>query len=189
MNSEAGGQFMPGFVTAVSRGAKHEFSKPNQPEIELVAGLGVRGDAHLGETVQHLVRVREDPTKPNFRQVHLMHAALFEELGAAGFSVSAGDIGENVTTRGIALLDLPKGARLHLGERAVVEVTGLRNPCRQIERFQPGLLAALLPRDEAGNVTRKSGIMGIVLAGGEVRPGDPVRVELPEGPQEPLKPV
>jgi hypothetical protein len=183
------GQFKPGFVTAVSRGAKHEFTKPNQAHIELVAGLGVRGDAHLGETVQHLVRVREDPTKPNFRQVHLIHAELFEELGAAGFSVAPGEIGENVTTRGIALLDLPTRTRLHLGERAVVEVTGLRNPCRQIDRFQPGLMAALLSRDEAGNVTRKSGIMGIVLAGGDVKPGDAVVAELPDGPQLPLKPV
>jgi MOSC domain-containing protein YiiM len=189
MTDAAGEQSMPGFVTAVSRGAKHEFIKPNQPHIELVAGLGVRGDAHLGELVQHQVRVREDPTKPNFRQVHLIHAELFEELSAAGFSVAPGEIGENVTTRGIALLDLPKGTRLHLGDRAVVEVTGLRNPCRQIDRFQPGLMAALLSRDEAGNVTRKSGIMAVVLSGGDVKPGDSVAIELPEGPQLPLKPV
>jgi len=177
---------MSAFITAVSRGAKHEFTKPNDSRIELVAGLGVRGDAHFGETVQHLVRVREDPTKPNLRQVHLIHSELFDELRAAGFLLFPGAIGENVTTRGIALLTLPKGTRLRLGDSAVVEVTGLRNPCRQLDRFHPGLMAAMLDRDEQGDAIIKSGIMGIVLSGGEVRAGDPIEVELPSEPHQPL---
>jgi MOSC domain-containing protein YiiM len=177
---------MSAFITAVSRSATHEFTKPNDSRIELVAGLGVRGDAHLGETVQHLVRVREDPTKPNLRQVHLIHSELFEELSPAGFSLFPGAIGENVTTRGIDLLALPKDTRLHLGNSAVVQVTGLRNPCRQLDRFQPGLMAAMLDRDELGNPIIRSGIMGIVLSGGEVKAGDPIEVELPAEPHQPL---
>jgi MOSC domain-containing protein YiiM len=175
-----------GRVIAVSRSASHNFSKPNEPVIQLVAGLGVAGDAHLGETVQHLVRVREDPTKPNLRQVHLMHSELFDELRAAGFHVSPGEIGENVTTRGIDLLGLPAGTRLHLGDSAVVQVTGLRNPCRQLDGFQPGLMAALLGRDIEGRITLKSGIMGIVVAGGDVRPGDEIGIALPPEPHQPM---
>jgi MOSC domain-containing protein YiiM len=177
---------MDGFVTAVSRSAAHTFGKPNQPCIRLVAGVGVEGDAHAGETVKHRSRVAQDPAQPNLRQVHLIHAELHDELRAAGFDVSTGEMGENVTTRGIALLGLPTGARLHLGASAVVEVTGLRNPCAQLDRFRPGLLAAVLGRDAHGNLVRKAGIMGVVLAGGAVRPGDPIRVELPPPPHRPL---
>ncbi|HEY4266251.1 MAG TPA: MOSC domain-containing protein [Micropepsaceae bacterium] len=175
-----------GRIIAVSRSAAHSFSKPNEPMIQLVAGLGVADDAHLGETVQHLARVREDPTKPNLRQVHLIHCELFDELREAGFSVAPGEIGENVTTRGIDLLGLPAGTRLHLGESAVVQVTGLRNPCRQLDRFQPGLMAAMLGRDGQGRITLKSGIMGIVLAGGHVRAGDSIAVALPPEPHRPM---
>ncbi len=178
-----------GLVVAVSRSQAHNFSKPNQAVIELVPGLGVKGDAHLGETVQHLVRMREDPTKPNLRQVHLIHAELFDELREAGFCVAPGEIGENVTTRGVDLLGLPVGARLRLGESAIVEVTGLRNPCRQIDRFQPGLMAAMLGRDADGRVTLKSGIMGVVVAGGQVKPGDAVEVALPPEPHQPMTKV
>jgi MOSC domain-containing protein YiiM len=177
---------MEGLVTAVSRSAVHEFTKDNVDRIELIAGLGVRGDAHLGETVQHRVRVREDPTKPNLRQVHLIHSELFDEMSDAGFSLFPGAIGENVTTRGLDLLGLPTGTHLHLGKNAVVQVTGLRNPCRQIDAFRPGLLAALSGRDENGKMIVKSGIMGIVLKGGEVRPGDAIVAELPKGPHQPL---
>jgi len=180
---------MTGLVTAVSCSPAHEFTKHNVSCIELVAGLGVRGDSHLGVLVQHRVRVREDPSRPNLRQVHLIHEELFEELRAAGYALKPGDIGDNVTTRGLALLNLPTGTRLHLGAEAVVEVTGLRNPCRQVDGFQPGLMAALLGRNSEGNLVRKSGIMGIVLAGGEVRPGDLIAVELPPEPHRPLKPV
>jgi MOSC domain-containing protein YiiM len=177
---------MYGHVTAVSRSATHTFSKQNQESIRLLAGLGVEGDAHQGATVKHRSRVARDPGQPNLRQVHLIHAELHDGLQAAGFTVSAGDMGENITTRGIPLLELPTGTRLHLGESAIVEVTGLRNPCAQLDNFQQGLLAAVLDRDAAGNLIRKAGIMGIVLTGGEVRPGDPIRVELPPEPHRPL---
>jgi MOSC domain-containing protein YiiM len=180
---------MAGIVTAVSHSATHTFSKPSATAIRLLAGLGVEGDAHLGVTVKHRTLVRRDPSRPNLRQVHLIHAELHEELQAAGFTVAAGQIGENVTTRGIDLLGLPAGARLHLGEAAVVEVTGLRNPCGQLDRFQSGLTAALLGRDERGKLIRKAGIMGIVLAGGDVRVGDAIEIELPAPPYRPLERV
>lgn len=178
-----------GVVAAVSQSAKHTLIKPNQESIRLVAGLGVEGDAHLGETVKHRSRVARDPSEPNLRQVHLIHAELHDELRTNGFTVAAGQMGENVTTRGVDLLGLPTGARLHLGDAAVVEVTGLRNPCAQLDRIQPGLMAATLGRDERGNLIRKAGVMGIVLTGGEVRPGDPIQVELPPEPHRPLEPV
>ncbi|GAA0666245.1 MOSC domain-containing protein [Kitasatospora atroaurantiaca] len=180
---------MGGTVTAVSRSGEHDFSKPNEPSVRLLAGLGVEGDAHLGVTVQHRSRVAQDPTQPNLRQVHLIHAELHEELAMAGYPVEPGELGENITTRGVDLLALPRGTRLHLGERAVVEVTGLRNPCLQIDGFRDGLLKQVVGRDEQGNVVRKAGIMGIVLEGGEVRPGDGIAVELPEGPFEALERV
>ena len=180
---------MGGVVTAVSHSATHTLSKPNYEGIRLLAGLGVEVDAHLGETVKHRSRVARDPSQPNLRQVHLIHAELHDELRAAGFAVSAGQMGENVTTRGVDLLGLPTGARLYLGDAAVVEVTGLRNPCAQLDRIQPGLMAATLGRDERGTLIRKAGVMGIVLAGGDVRPGDPIRVELPPKPHRSLAPV
>ncbi|MDF2688287.1 MAG: molybdenum cofactor biosysynthesis protein [Microvirga sp.] len=180
---------MNAIVTAVSLSSSHSFSKPNRDSIRLLAGLGVEGDAHLGTTVKHRSRVAKDPTQPNLRQVHLIHSELFEELAGKGFAVASGELGENVTTQGIDLLSLPAGARLRLGESVVIEVTGLRNPCVQIDRFQKGLTKAVLDKDEQGNVIRKSGIMGIVLEGGEVRPGDAIRVELPGGPHRPLEVV
>lgn len=180
---------LSGSVVAVSRDATHRFSKANQDSIRLVAGLGVEGDAHLGVTVQHRSRVARDPTQPNLRQVHLIHAELFDELRAAGYQVAPGELGENITTSGLALLDLPAGARLRLGPAAVVEVTGLRNPCRQIDTFRSGLLQQVVGRDEAGAVVRKGGIMSVVIEGGVVRPGDPIVVELPAAPHRPLERV
>lgn len=176
-------------VVAVSRSESHTFSKYNHPKIRLVAGLGIEGDAHAGKTVKHRSRVARDPTQPNLRQVHLIHSELHDELREKGFLVSAGDMGENITTRGIDLLGLPTGTRLHLGDEAVVEVTGLRNPCAQLDDFQTGLMAAVLDRDEEGNLIRKAGIMSVVVTGGEVRPGDRIRVELPPKPHLPLAPV
>jgi MOSC domain-containing protein YiiM len=176
-------------VTAVSRAPTHVFTKPNQSAIRLIAGLGVEGDAHMGETVKHRSHVARDPTKPNLRQVHLIHEELHDELRAAGFEVGPGQMGENITTRGVDLLGLPAGARLHLGAAAVVEVTGLRNPCAQLDGVQPGLMAATLGRDAHGGLVRKAGVMGVVLTGGEVRPGDAIRVETPPGPFRPLAPV
>jgi len=180
---------MTGVVTAVSRSATHTLLKRHEDRIRLVAGLGVEGDAHLGETVKHRSRVARDPTQPNLRQVHLIHAELHDELRAGGFSVSAGEMGENITTRGIDLLALPAGARLRLGGTAVVEVAGLRNPCAQLDRIQPGLMAATLARDDQGQLVRKAGVMGIVVAGGDVKPGDAIEIELPPPPHRPLMSV
>jgi MOSC domain-containing protein YiiM len=180
---------MTAVITAVGLSPIHSFSKPALDTIRLLAGLGVEGDAHLGVTVKHRSRVRVDPTQPNLRQVHLIHGELHDELAAAGFTVVPGDLGENVTTRGIDLLGLPTGAKLRLGAEAVVEITGLRNPCIQIDGFQQGLLKHVLGRDEAGKLVRKAGVMGIVLAGGTVRPGDPIGIELPPEPHLPLERV
>jgi MOSC domain-containing protein YiiM len=176
-------------VTAVSRSATHTLTKPTDDSIRLLSGLGVEGDAHQGTTVKHRSRVARDPSQPNLRQVHLIHAELHDELEAAGFALVAGQMGENVTTRGVDLLGLPAGTRLRLGDTAVVEVTGLRNPCAQLNQIAPGLMAATLGRDERGNLIRKAGVMSIVLTGGEVRPGDPICVELPPEPHRALGPV
>jgi MOSC domain-containing protein YiiM len=178
-----------GVVTSVSSSAAHNFSKPGQPSIRLLPGLGVEGDTHSGRTVQHRSRVARDPSQPNLRQVHLIHAELHDELRTGGFTVAPGDLGENVTTRDVDLLALPTGTRLRLGGEAVVEVTGLRNPCVQIDAFQSGLLKACVDRDEDGNLVRKAGVMAIVLTGGTIHPGDPVHVELPPPPHQPLQPV
>lgn len=180
---------MNGVVTAVSRSATHTFGKTNQESIRLLTGLGVEGDAHMGERVKHRSRVARDPSQPNLRQVHLIHAELHDELRAAGFDVSAGQMGENITTRGVDLLGLSTGTRLRLGEAAVIQVTGLRSPCAQLDQLQPGLMAATLARDAQGNTIRKAGVMAIVLADGEVRPGDPVVVIPPAGPHQRLEPV
>jgi MOSC domain-containing protein YiiM len=177
-------------VEAVSTGAIHRIGKENADAIRLVAGLGVDGDVHAGETVKHRSRVRKDPTQPNLRQVHLIHTELHEELAGRGFPVIApGQMGENVTTSGVELLSLPRGTRLRLGQEAVVEVTGLRNPCNQLDEIAPGLMKAVLDRDADGEVVRKSGVMGVVLQGGEVRPGDAIEVELPTEPHVRLEPV
>lgn len=176
-------------VATVHRSGTHTMRKPAEPCITLLAGLGVASDAHSGVTVKHRSRVARDPSQPNLRQVHLIHAELHDELRAAGFSVPAGAMGENITTRGIALLALPTGARLLLGPAAEVEVRGLRNPCIQLDGIQAGLMAAVLGRDEEGNLIRRAGVMGIVLTTGDVRPGDPVAVELPARPHRPLEPV
>jgi MOSC domain-containing protein YiiM len=180
---------MNGIVVAVSRSARHTMSKPNQSSIRLLTGLGVEGDAHAGATVKHRSRVARDPSQPNLRQVHLIHTELHDELNASGFAVAPGQMGENITTRGLDLLALPTGARLHLGATAVVEVTGLRNPCAQLDGIRPGLMAATLDRDEHGGLIRKAGVMATVLVDGDLRPGDPIRVELPAEPHRSLAPV
>jgi len=176
-------------VVAVSFRRGHHFSKTQAMSIRLLAGLGVDGDGHCGVTVKHRSRARKDPTLPNLRQVHLLHAELFDELAAKGFRVQPGELGENVTTRGVDLLALPTGCLLHLGDSAVVELTGLRNPCVQIDDFQKGLMAATLDRDADGRLIRKAGVMAIVRLGGDVRPQDPVRIEWPAAPHRPLLPV
>lgn len=177
---------MDGVVIAVSRSATYTFSKQNQESIQLLAGLGVEGDSHMGKTIKHRSRLAVDPTQPNLRQVHLIHAELHDELQAAGFVVSPGQMGENITTRGIKLLTLPTGTRLRLGDTAVVELTGLRNPCTQLNQFQEGLMAAVLGRDAQGTLIRKAGVMGVVTIGGVVRPNDTIQVELPPKPHQTL---
>lgn len=183
------GQETTARVVAVGRSSTHSFSKPLAAHVRLLEGLGVDGDAHMGRTVKHRSRVARDPTQPNLRQVHLLHVELFAELQAAGYAIGPGDLGENITTEGIALLALPTGTRLHLGKQAVVELTGLRNPCVQIDRFRSGLMQAVLDRDADGQRVRKAGVMAIVVVGGDVFPGDAVRAELPAPPYRALAPV
>ncbi len=180
---------MTGQVVAVSSSASHTFSKECQGSIQLLEGLGVADDAHAGTTVKHRSRVARDPNQPNLRQVHLIHSELHDELRERGFVVSAGQMGENITTTGVDLLGLPTGSRLHLGDEAIIEVTGLRNPCAQLDNFQSGLMAAVLDRDEQGNLVRKAGIMAIVIAGGAIKPDDAITVELPPPPHRPLEAV
>jgi hypothetical protein len=182
-------QHAAGRVEAVNSSATHTLSKPTHAEIRLLEGLGVENDAHAGTTVKHRSRVLKNPFQPNLRQVHLIHAELHDELRAAGFAVAAGQMGENITTRGIGLLALPTGTRLLLGDEAIIEITGLRNPCSQLESIQRGLMAAVLDRDAEGNLIRKAGVMAVVIAGGVVRPGDTITVELPPAPHQPLQPV
>jgi MOSC domain-containing protein YiiM len=176
-------------ILAVARSPRHRFSKPTCDVITLVEGIGVEGDAHAGVTVRHRSRVARNPAAPNLRQVHLMHSELFAELAAQGFTLAPGDMGENVTTAGIDLLALPVGTILRLGDTAEIAVTGLRNPCAQLDKFAPGLMAATLARDAEGNLIRKAGIMATVRRGGTVRPGDAITVTLPSPPHRYLAPV
>lgn len=177
-------------VVSVSLKRSHEFSKSLASEIKLLVGQGVEGDAHCGETVKHRSRVKLDPTQPNLRQVHLLHAELFEELAAKGHAVSPGALGENIATSGIALLELPVGTELSLGDGgAVVRLTGLRNPCVQIDQFQSGLMSAVLDRTAEGELVRKAGVMSVVIRGGIVRPGDSISIALPAKPHVRLERV
>ncbi|MEM9669636.1 MAG: MOSC domain-containing protein [Pseudomonadota bacterium] len=178
-----------GRVVAVAKSSDHTFSKPVCEQITLVAGLGAKGDAHAGELIKHRSRLRVDPTQPNLRQVHLIHSELHDELREQGFDVAPGIMGENISTRGLDLLGLPRGAKLHIGTSAIVEVTGLRNPCKQLDDYQDGLTQAVLDRSPDGGLIRKAGIMGIVLAGGEIRAGDPISVAMPPEPYEKLERV
>jgi len=178
-----------GTVVSVSRSAAHTMSKPPCERITLLVGLGVEGDAHMVATVKHRSRVARDPDSPNLRQVHLVHSELHDELRAAGFDVAPGEMGENVATRGVDLLALPAGTRLRLGDTAVVEITGLLNPCTQLDGLQPGLMAATLERHDSGKLVRKAGVMAIVVSGGDVRAGDAISVEPPRAPHRRLEPV
>lgn len=180
---------MTAVVEGVQRSGAHTMSKPGCAQIRLIAGIGVEGDAHAGATVKHRSRVARDASQPNRRQVHLIPAELHDELRAAGIRVGAGEMGENVTTRGVDLLALPTGTRVRLGANAEIELTGLRNPCAQLEGVHPGLQAAVLGRDADGNLVRKAGVMAVVIAGGDVRPGDSIETHLPVQPHLPLEPV
>ena len=180
---------MPATVTSVSADSRHDFGKPAQSHIVLLAGQGVEGDAHCGATVKHRSRVARDPTQPNLRQVHLIQAELFIELGIKGFRISAGALGENITTTGIDLLSLPRDTELMLGETVVLKLTGLRNPCAQLDTYQPGLMSAVLDRTAEGKLVRKAGVMSVVLAGGVVCAGDSISVRLPAVPHVALERV
>ncbi|MGN6204034.1 MOSC domain-containing protein [Humibacter sp.] len=176
-------------VVSVSRDEAHRFSKPRVEEIRLIEGWGVEGDAHAGTTVQHLSRVARDPHQPNLRQVHLVHSELFDEVRRNGYDVEPGQLGENITTAGLDLLALPTGTVLHIGESASIRLTGLRNPCEQINGLAPRLMKEMVFRLPDGTVVRKAGVMSVVLTGGIVRPGDAVRAELPSGEQTAMEPV
>ena len=176
-------------VVSVSLSPTHSFSKYVQEEIRLIAGFGVEGDAHAGEKVRHRYRVRKDPTAPNLCQVHLLHEELFDELAALDIVIKPGQMGENITTRGIDLLALPVGARLKFGDMAVIEITGLRDPCSLMNNLHPGLMKACIARDSDGSVVRKAGIMGVVIVGGTVQPGDTITLELPPGEWRKMGPV
>ncbi len=178
---------LEGKVEAVSLSPVHSFSKTNAPEITLLEGLGVEGDAHHGTTVKHRSRVRANPLTPNYRQVHLIQCELFDELASHGFAIKPGEMGENIATRGLDLLALPTATRLALGPQALIEITGLRNPCYQIDDFRQGLLKHVVSKDEAGQIIRRAGIMAVVIAGGVVKPGDGIMVHLPQGPHRPLE--
>ncbi len=176
-------------VICVAKNGTHGFSKQVEKSIVMSAGRGVQGDAHYGETVKHRSRVAVDPNQPNLRQVHLIHQELFDEVATKGFSVRPGDLGENITTQGIDLLGLSTGTVLKIGAGVELKVTGLRNPCAQIDTFQPGLLGAVLEKRDGGALVRKSGIMAIVLTGGLVQPGDSIDAVAPAGPHRPLERV
>lgn len=180
---------MTASVIAVSASPVHRFSKQIHPSITLIEGLGVQDDAHCGVTVKHRSRVAQDPTQPNLRQVHLIHSELFTELAGKGFEIEPGQLGENITTVGIDLLSLPVDTILHIGEQVRLRVTGLRNPCKQLDGYRPGLAAAVLDRTPDGKLVRKAGVMSVVLAGGTVRAGDPIRMTLPAEPHRALERV
>jgi len=173
-------------IVAVHRSGSHEFSKTPVDVIELVAGVGVDGDAHAGAQVKHRSRVAADPTQPNLRQVHLMHSELFEQVAVRGFTVRPGDLGENITTEGLDLLGLPVGTTLAIGPDALITLTGLRNPCRQINAFSDGLLSELVYNDDEGITVRLGGVMSVVVRGGTIRPGDTIAVGLPPEPHHAL---
>lgn len=180
---------MTAHVVSVSSSPVHAFSKPVESSITLVAGLGVQGDAHCGVTVKHRSRVAQDPSQPNLRQVHLIHSELFAELAGKGFQVASGQLGENITTAGIDLLSLPTDTVLQIGGQVALRLTGLRNPCAQLDGYRRGLTAAVLGRTPDGKLVRKAGVMSVVLTGGVVQPGDPIRVVLPAEPHRAMEKV
>ncbi len=176
-------------VISLSKSQGHNFSKSVYSSITLVKGEGVDGDAHRGMTVKHRSRVKVDPTQPNLRQVHLIHYELIQELQDKGFNVQAATMGENITTKNIDLLSLPKGTKLKIGKDVILEITGLRNPCKQLDNFQKGLTSAVLDKDDKGNVIRKAGIMAIVLMSGKISIGDSIIIDLPPRPHQILERV
>jgi MOSC domain-containing protein YiiM len=176
-------------VAAVCRSTSHEFSKSAVTAIRLIRGEGVEHDTHRGTKVQHRSRVRRDPDQPNLRQVHLLHSELLEALINQGYKVGAGVLGENITTTGVDLLSLSTNTVLKIGTETQIKITGLRNPCAQLDHYQKGLTGAVLDRTASGDLIRKAGIMAIVLVGGTVRSGDLITVIEPAPPHFSLQPV
>lgn len=176
-------------VESVHRSESHDFTKATVEEVVLVAGVGIEGDAHAGATVQHVSRKKKDADRPNLRQVHLVSAELHEELVADGFDLDHGGFGENLVTRGIALGDLPVGTTLALGDDAIIVLTGLRDPCAQIDRHREGLRAAVAFDPGEGPKLFRDGAMAMVVRGGVVRTGDPIGVALPPEPHHPMRKV
>lgn len=175
-------------VVAVHRAPDHTFSKQTSDSITLIAGLGVDGDAHMGASVKHRSRVKMDPDQPNLRQVHLIASELLDEVNAKGYTVHPGDLGENITTAGLDLINQPVGTTLRIGD-AIVALTGLRNPCVQIGAFADGLQGEMLGRDEHGKLVRKTGVMAVVVHGGDVRPGDEILASAPAGAPVPMEKI
>jgi hypothetical protein len=173
-----------GYVHSVSASPRHGFSKLVRESITLIKGHGVDGDAHAGAFVKHRYLARWRPRMANERQVHLINQALFEELFSEGFNVQPGNLGENVTTRGIDLLRLPLGTMLALGPTAAVELRGLRTPCVLVDRFRKGLLKALVRKGEQPRF--RAGVMGVVREGGILFPGNPVKVTISPAPWQAL---
>ncbi len=176
-------------IIALSKSPFHTFTKTPEHSVRLLEGLGVDGDTHSGKTDQHRSHAARNPNAPNLRQVHLIHSELHDELREKGFKVGPGQMGENITTRGVDLLSLPAGTRLHLGKHAIVELTGLRNPCKQLNTIQDKLMQATIEKKADGTILRKSGVMSIVIAGGDVFLNDAIRVELPAEPHRAMEPV
>jgi len=173
-------------VEAVHLSDSHSFSKRAVSEVELIAGLGIQGDTHQGTSVQHRSRIAIDPSRPNLRQVHLLGSELFQDVAKRGYTVGPGDLGENITTIGIDLLALPTGTTLRLGSDCLISITGLRNPCQQINDFRDGLLSEMLERNDDGTLVKKAGVMAVVIRSGVVRPGDSIDDSLPPLPHIPL---
>ena len=175
-------------VIAVASDKKHNIVKPIRESITLIAEWGIEGDAHAGKTVQHRYDKRRNPDAPNLRQVHLMHAELLDRLAELGMTVQPGQMGENITTRGIDLLNLPRGTQLKIGE-ALIEITGLRNPCKYLNQIAPGLMKACVAKHDDGALFPQSGVMGIIRSGGDIRAGDTIQIVTPPEPHDRLKPV
>ncbi len=179
---------MSASVVAVHRSAEHKFSKETVDAVTVLAGLGVEGDAHMGARVKHRSRVAKDPNQPNLRQVHLVASELLDEVAAKGYTVRPGDLGENVTTQGLDLITLPVGTSLRIGD-VLLTLTGLRNPCVQIDAFADGLQGEMLGRDDTGKLVRKTGVMAVVVRSGEIRPGDEIIVAAPAGNPVPMEKI
>jgi len=166
-------------VLSVSMSSSHGFSKRPTDYIYLLSGCGVQGDVHCSGAA----------SSNNKRQVHLIASELLTELArkdskGRAYIISPGALGENITTKGIDLVGLNEGTRLHFGDgddHAIVRITGLRNPKKRLDEWPKGLLDRCAMKNKKGEITgRKIGVMGIVEEDGFVQPGHMVYVEKPK---------